>query len=91
MLIKALGGIDIIGGLILVLGALMGFNTKINLILGIIFIAKSSLGLLQDFGSWVDFLCGITLLFSIVFNIPEVILIILGIFVLQKGAFSLMG
>ena len=60
----------------------------IDLFAGFILLAKSSLGMLKDFASWVDFLAGIILLSSIIFQPPLFILIIIGILIIQKGAFS---
>jgi hypothetical protein len=88
MLIKVLGTIDIIGGIILLLIGEIDFKI-LFFILGIIFIIKSSMGMWQDFGSWIDLLTGIFFLISIFLNI-EIINLILGIILIQKGLASFM-
>ena len=88
MLIKILGAIDILIGIILIFGLTDKFPTNIILIIGFTFILKSLLGMLKDFTSWIDFTTGIIILLSIIFSIPSWILIILGILEIQKGVFS---
>jgi hypothetical protein len=86
MLIKILGAIDLIGGIFLLL--IGGIEFKILFfILGILFVIKSLLGMWQDLGSWIDLLAGILFLFSIFFQI-EIIGIIIGICLIQKGLVS---
>lgn len=89
MLIKVLGAADIIGGIILMLTGVITPNVSFLVILGAIFIIKSSIGRLRDFGSWIDLSSGIFFLVSVFFQI-EIINIILGIFLIQKGLASLM-
>ncbi|HDZ60654.1 MAG TPA: hypothetical protein ENH46_03020 [Candidatus Pacearchaeota archaeon] len=86
MLLKAFGIIDIIAGLILILRA--SLSSKVFLILGIILLAKASLGLLKDFASWVDFISGGIFILLTVVSIPSIIGIIVGILIIQKGLFS---
>jgi len=88
MLIKILGAIDCVGGLIL----LFGTGTKLPLFISVIFcvllLIKTCIGMLKDFASWIDFLCAIVFLLSCFFIVPNFILIIFGVLLLQKGAFS---
>ena len=88
MLVKILGAIDVLAGVILIFNLTNHFSQQALLILGIIFLAKSCLGLLKDFASWIDFLTGIFFLLSIIITFPLAISIIIGILILQKGAFS---
>jgi hypothetical protein len=88
MLIKALGAIDIISGLILLFGAGIKLPSTLLLILGIILIAKSFLGMFKEFGSWIDLLSGAVLILSSLIAMPIFISIIFGILVLQKGIVS---
>ena len=88
MLIIILGVIDLFAGILLIFGRAIDFPNQILMIIGIILLAKSSLGILKDFASWVDFLAGIILLLSIIIQVPLFITIILGILIVQKGAFS---
>jgi len=89
MLVKILGGIDIIAGLVLMFGAInVGLLSRIFLVLGVILLTKSLLNLLRDFGSWIDFLSGGILMLSSIILIPPLISVILGLLLLQKGVFS---
>ena len=88
MLVKLLGAIDVIAGLILLFGAGIDLPTNLLLFFGIVLIIKSSLGMLKDFASWIDFLSGIVFLLSVIFLIPTWINIILGVLILQKGVVS---
>ena len=88
MLVKILGGIDILSGLILVLSLLTEIPSKIMIIFGIILLGKSLMGLLKDFGSWIDFLTGIILILCIFVQIPLFIKIIFAFLIIQKGIFS---
>ena len=87
MLVKILGGIDFICGIILIFG-IKYMPVYILVPLGIILIIKSGLGLLKDFTSWIDFLSGVCFILSIFFSVPTIICIIIGILILQKGIFS---
>lgn len=87
MLIKCLGMFDLIAGVILLLD--LHIFWRLFFVLGMILILKSSLGMLKDFASWIDFLSGLVLLGSIFLKIAPVIKIILGIAIIQKGLFSL--
>ncbi|MBI2043121.1 hypothetical protein HYT25_01905 [Candidatus Pacearchaeota archaeon] len=88
MLVKVLGLVDLIIGMLLVF--LSYFNPPSNVLISfsIIAFAKSSLGMLRDFGSWIDFSAGILLGIAILINIPLALSIIVGLLVLQKGVFS---
>ena len=88
MLIKLLGVLDIIIGAILIFGTGLDIPIKLLIFLAIVMITKSSLGFWQDFGSWVDLICGFAFLLMIVVSIPKFIGIILGILIIQKGFFS---
>ena len=87
MLVKILGGIDLIAGIMLLFSGL-GFPTQVLLFFGIVLIIKSSFGMLKDFASWVDFLGGVTFLLLMIINIPFFIGLIVGILLIQKGGFS---
>jgi len=89
MIVKILGGIDVIIGLILILlGAGMSISNGILIFCGVILIVKSLLGFFHDFASWVDLIGGIFLLISSVFHLPGLIAILIGIVIMQKGGFS---
>ena len=88
MLMKAFAIIDLIAGLILIFGMGIDFPIKFLLFFGMLLLTKSSLGLLKDFGSWIDFLSGLTFLLLIITSLPGFIGIIFGILLIQKGAFS---
>ena len=88
MLVKILGLADLIIGILIVF--LSQFNPPANVLISfsVIAFSKSSLGMLRDFGSWIDFSAGIVLGIAILTSIPLAISIIVGILVLQKGVFS---
>ena len=88
MLVKMFGFADLIIGMTLVF--LSGFNPPANILISFSVIAftKSTFGMLQDFGSWIDFSAGIILGIAILTNIPLFLSLVVGILVLQKGIFS---
>ena len=65
MLVKALGAIDVIAGIVLVF-CLTGFLPK-TVLFGfvIILLVKSSLGFWQDVGSWIDVGCALGFLIAV--------------------------
>ena len=88
-MLKILGGIDLIFGLILVLlGIGIVFPKAILIVGGIILLIKSSFGFLKDFASWIDLVGGVIFILLIFFGIPEIIVIIVGLFIVQKGVSS---
>jgi len=89
MLLKILGAIDLILGLILILlGTGILIPKDILIIAGGILLVKSSFCVLKDFASWVDFIGGGIFLLSIMVDVPEMIVIISGLLIAQKGIFS---
>jgi hypothetical protein len=89
MILKILGAIDLISGLILILlGSGTAFPGKVLMFLGMLLLLKSSFGMLKDFASWIDFIGGLIFLVSNIFEVPGIITIIVGLFVAQKGIFS---
>ena len=88
MLVKILGIIDLISGLILIFGESLNISNQVFIIFGVVLLVKSSLGLLKDFASWIDFLCGIIFLISAIISVPEIISLVFGLLIIQKGLFS---
>ena len=89
MILKILGGIDLISGLILILfGAGVVFPGKFLIFLGMLLLLKSGIGFLKNFASWIDLIGGLILLSSYVFEIPGIVAIIVGLVIAQKGIFS---
>ena len=88
MLVKILGLIDLIIGIILVFGIIEYLQNAFLMILGLILLAKSSLGMLKDFASWVDFIGGLVFFISVIISVPPIVSLIIGLFILQKGLFS---
>ncbi len=88
MLVKSFGIIDVVIGLILIFSFSVSLPIQLLIFFGIILIAKSTFGMLKDFGSWIDFLTGIVLIFSVITAGLWMINIILGLLILQKGIFS---
>jgi len=88
MLVKILGGIDVLGGLLLILTLLTDVPHYLLIFFGVILLFKSLLGFPKNFGGWVDFCVGSILLLCIFFSIPLIIKIILAFLIVQKGISS---
>jgi hypothetical protein len=88
MLVKILGGIDLIGGLILIVAGSMKLPLFILLAFAAILIIKAIIGGFRDFAGWIDITASILFVLSIFFQIPWVICLIGGILLIQKGAVS---
>jgi hypothetical protein len=88
MLIKALGALDFVGGLILLFGAGVKIPIPILIILALIFLVKSGIGLLRDSASWIDFTAGVILLLMIFFPVYWIVNLVVGISLIQKGIVS---
>ncbi len=88
MLVKILGAIDFLAGLILIFISGFSLPNQVLIFLGILFLIKSSLGLWKDFASWTDLFSGIIFILLVFFPIYWVICIIIGILLMQKGIFS---
>ena len=90
MLVKILGTIDIISGLIFILLSFwLNIPKLILIIFGVLLLIKSSFGFFKDIGSWIDILSGIALIISIFFSLGW-INFIFAILMFQKGIFSLL-
>jgi len=89
MLLKILGAVDVLAGLILIItGIGFKFPQSILMFFGIFLLIKSSLGLWKDFASWTDIICGAVILISISSKIPLFVLMFLAAVIGQKGIFS---
>jgi hypothetical protein len=95
-MIKVLGMVDLIAGVIFLaygLLNLMGFGLisgSIISFLGIVILCKGlvfSIGL--DVASFIDIAIGFVMVFVVSVELPFVIVAIISIFLIQKGAFSL--
>jgi Sec-independent protein secretion pathway component TatC len=86
MIVQILGAIDLIGIVVLMVTEEMSMPAL--LFFGFLFISKSLFDFLKSFASWIDFVTGITILFSIAFEIPVLLKLILIILLLQKGVLS---
>ena len=89
MLIKILGAFDVIIGLVLLFSAGIDLPSRVLFVFGLIMISKSSLGMLKDFASWVDFLGGVVLFLLMIISVPGFISFIIGMLIIQKGIFSM--
>jgi hypothetical protein len=88
MLIKALGVIDFIAGLILIFGTNLKIPFIILIIFGIFLLVKAGIGLLKDFAGWIDLFAGAIFILLIFFPISWIIGLIAGILLIQKGIIS---
>jgi hypothetical protein len=88
MLIKLLGLLDVVAALFLIFEGNIGLSYKVFVFLGMLLILKSSLGMLKDFASWIDFVGGVSLILSVLITVPYTLKIVIGLLLLQKGVFS---
>ena len=88
MLLKILGGFDLISGAILIFGSSFDWPWKFLWVIGILLILKACFGMLKDFASWIDLLSGVVFLALIIISIPKFIAIILGVLLIQKAIMS---
>ena len=88
MLVKILGTMDLSSGLILILSILSEMPSLMLITFGVMLLAKSLMGFLKDFGSWIDLLTGGVLILTAFVSIPLFIKIILSILIIQKGIVS---
>ena len=93
MIIKILGILDIISGLLFWLGSFFHIIPDQIIILivfyliikGVIFIIS------KDIASILDIISGLVIYLSMSFNLPAFVIIIVTFFLLQKGIFSLVA
>jgi len=94
MIMLALGIIDILTGLLFFINnSLIKFPpSKVIWILGIYLIVKGIIFLLSvDVASTIDIICGIIVLLSLPFIIPKLLAVIVTIYLVQKGIFSIIS
>ncbi len=85
MLIKILGVIDFIAGLLLIFGTNLKVPFPILIIFGIFLLVKAGIGLLKDFASWIDLIGGMVFILLIILPVYWIICLIAGILLIQKG------
>jgi len=88
MLVKVLGAIDFIVGLILIFGSEVKIPISLLIVLAVFLFVKAGIGLLKDFASWIDLIAGIIFILLIFFPVYWVICLIVGVALIQKGIFS---
>jgi hypothetical protein len=88
MLVKVLGLIDFLAGLILIFGINFKIPFLILIIFGIVLLIKAGIGLLKDFASWIDLFCGTIFILLIFLPIFWIICLIASVLLIQKGIFS---
>jgi len=89
MLVKILGAIDVLVGLILILiGSGNNLPKTILFVFGIVLALKSCLGFFKDVASWIDLICAIMLFGSAFISLPGILTIIAGLVIIQKGLVS---
>ena len=88
MLVKVLGLIDFIGGVIFLFVTGTKFPLLILLVFGVILLIKAGIGLLKDFASWIDLIAGAIFILLIFFPVYWVFCLIVGILLIQKGIVS---
>ena len=89
MLIKLLGGLDVISALIMFfMSAGVSMPKSFLITLGVIFLIKSATNLFRDFGSWVDVSASLVFFISVIVGVYWIIPLIVGILLVQKGLVS---
>ncbi|MDP2628710.1 MAG: hypothetical protein Q8P15_02315 [Nanoarchaeota archaeon] len=88
MLLKILGGADIVLSIILIFINSLNIHFSILWVGGIFLILKGGINFYRYWATWIDGTAGILLLFSSVFHIPSIIVTIVGLLLLQKGVYS---
>jgi hypothetical protein len=83
-----LGGIDLISSLVLLFGKQLNLPATFFMFFAFLLFAKCLMGMLKDFASWIDLICGILLLLSIPLILPFAVKIVASAFLIQKGLFS---
>lgn len=87
MLVKILGGIDLIMGLVLIFSSTFS-GSKFLVFLAMILIVKALMGFFQEVGGWIDIAGGVFLLLASIGIVITLINVIVGFLVLQKGVIS---
>ncbi len=88
MLVKILGGVDVLAGLALLVEIGNFVPTTILIALGTAMFAKAFMGFPTDVGGWMDMITSLSLFASIFFSLNGIVLVIVAIMVLQKGLLS---
>lgn len=88
MLVKVLGALDFLAGLILIFTIWTKIPFLILTILAVIFLIKAGIGLLKDFASWIDLVTGIVFVLLIFFPVYGIICLICAGLLIQKGIVS---
>ncbi len=88
MLVKALGAIDFILGLVLMFSPGIKIPIPILIALATFLLVKAGIGLLKDFASWIDLIAGIVFVLLIFFPVYWIVCLIVGILLVQKGIVS---
>ena len=94
MIIKILGFLDIVVGLSFWLFGVFGIESLAGLILifGLLLLVKGIIFVIgMDFISMVDIIFGIVVIVGSSVEMPILVIIVVSLFLIQKGVFSLMG
>lgn len=93
MIIKILGVCDIISGLLIFLNSMYNFIPEtIMLVAGFYLLIKGIVFVIgKDFASIIDVICSLVIFISLAYSIPYFISVIIFVFLLQKGIFSLLS
>lgn len=91
MIVKILGILDILAGILFWIGSFFGFiSPQVILIVAFYLIAKGAAFLISEhLMSALDVLSGIVIFASLSFAIPEIMVILITLYLLQKGIFSM--
>lgn len=89
--VKILGIIDILAAILFWLFAFFGILPGLTLTLAIFLLLKGVIFMISlSVASIGDVVCSLIIFMAFVFTLPKIIIIVVSIYLLQKGAFSLL-
>ena len=93
MIVKILGILDIIAAILFWIGGMFHIiPANMLLIVGFYLLVKGAVFLIfKDIASILDIVCSAVVFLAVSFSIPLIIVIIVSLFLLQKGIFSLLA
>ena len=94
MIIKILGLLDILAGLTFWIFGVFGVGSLSGLVLllGFLLLGKGAIFLISlDIVSLFDVVFGLIMIVGISYDVPVFVFVIVGLFLIQKGVFSLVG
>jgi hypothetical protein len=88
MLVKILGAVDLIIGIILMFSSGLKIASSISIILAVFLFIKAGTGLFKGFASWIDLFAGVVFVLLVFFPVYWAVCMVAGILLIQKGIVS---